>query len=632
MAMMSWMRRSARYFLIVVVLTFVASLAYFGATQDQTAGPTAVATVNGEPISAAAYERAYRATVERYRQLLGDRFNASMLNTLRVQEQVLDGLVVDRLVRQRAAAEGLAVSDEELSAEVLRYPAFRQDGQFSHDQYVRVLRRNNLTPAAYEQDLRGDLLQRKLRGLLTDGVRVSEAEVRQYWETRRARVRVGYLLVAPESFLPGPEPADAEVESYYKANPAEFTRPERRRVLMAVLSSASVPPPAVSDADVEEAYQTRRGEFEQPERRRVSHILVRVASTGGSAAEDGARAKAEAALQRVKGGADFAQVAREVSEDPGSAARGGELGLIARGEIVPQFEQLAFSLAPGAVGGPVRSGFGYHVVKVHEVVPGSKKELKEVAPTLRASLAAEGQLRLLRQRADEAQQALLRAADFAAEAGRLGLTVREIGPLAQADAIEGVGRVAEATEAVFGLPTGGVSAPVKVPGGFAVFRLLDKEDPKLSPLAEVRPQVVRTLRRQKAQEAAKDRARQLAEALRAGGDPRALAKDGVTFGETPAFSRANPLGDSELAQAFGSLALDLPEGGVGGPASGAKGLYVVKVLARERPDPADFEGARAETERQLLEFKRTMAWQAWLATLRRGATIEINRSMLPERS
>ncbi|MBI3457623.1 MAG: peptidyl-prolyl cis-trans isomerase [Candidatus Rokubacteria bacterium] len=623
------MRQTSRYFLAFVVIAFLGSLAYIGATRDQ-GGTAAVATVNGEEILAATYERAYRATVEQYRQLLKDRFSEELLRSLRVQDQVIDRLVTDQLMRQRAAAEGIRVSDEELRGEITRMRAFQSTGGFSREQYLRVLSRVGLTPGVFEEDLRRQLLLRRLQALITDGVRVSEAEVRQSWETRRDRVRVASLLVTPEAFLAAGQVTDAELDAYYKAHPAEFTRPERRRVLAALLPTASVPTPAVTDADVEAAYQERRQEFEQPERRRVAHILIGVPSVGGSAAEEAARAKAEAARERVRGGADFAQVAREVSEDPATAPRGGELGFVARGELLAPFAEVAFSLKPGEVGGPVRTAFGYHVVKVLEAVPGSKKELKEVAASLRATLVAERQIRALREKAEEVHQALLAAPDFAAEARRRGLTAREIGPFGRADAVEGIGRVAEATSAIFALPPDGVSEPVKVPEGYAIFRLLQREEPRLLPPGEVRSQVAQAVRRQKATEAAQAKARQLGEALRAGEDPGALAKrENVSLGEPGPFSRAEPLGDRELAQAM-SVALELPEGGVAGPVTGPRGFYVVKVLAREHPAPAEFEKARREAEQQLLAEKRQHAWQAWLAALRTGATIEINRKILPQ--
>jgi peptidyl-prolyl cis-trans isomerase D len=626
MAMMGWMRRSSKYFLIVVVVTFVASLAYFGATQDRSE-PQVVASVDGDEISVAEYERVHRAMLEQYRQVFKERLTDEMLRSLRLPNQVVERLVTERVVRHAAAREGIVVSDAEVADEI-----YRQAGQrLSRDQYRRMLARMQLTEAVFEEGLRQELLQRKLRALVQDGVKVSEPEVRQHWESRRERVRAAYLVVSPEPFRAGVEVTEAALEAYHKAHTAEFTRPERRRALLAVVPTASVPVPTVSDADVEAAYRERLAEFEQPTRRRVAHLLVRVPPVGGSEAEDGARAKAEAALQRIKGGADFGQVAREVSEDAATASRGGELGLVAPGEVVPAFEKAAFALGAGEVSGPVRTPFGYHVIKVLEVVPGSKKELKEVAGTLRATLQTEGHLRALRDRADEAQQALLGAQDFAAEARRRGLTVREVGPFGRNDPIEGLGRLPDATAAVFALAAGGTSQAIKVPEGYAVFRLLEREEPRLLPLSEVRAAVTQGLQRQKAQEAAAAKAGQLAEALRQGEDPRAVARrEGVGAGETPPFSRAEPLADQELARAVGKAALELPVNGVGGPATGAKGVYVVKVLERERPDPAGFEGARQELTRQLLEQKRTQAWQSWVQGGRARASIEINRQILPD--
>lgn len=629
MAMMSWMRRTSRYFLVVVVLTFIASLAYFGATQDR-GGQEWVVSVNGEEVSAVTYQRAYRATVEQYQRLLRDRFTDEMARSLKLQQQVIDSLVTDRLIQQAAATEGVSVSNEELAAEIQRMGVFHAGDGFSREQYLRVLARAGLTVQQFEQDLRGDLVRRKLQTLLTAGAKLSEAEVRQAWETRRERVRAAYLVVNPEMLGPA-EVTEAEQEAYHKAHPAEFTRPERRRVLTAILPTASVPIPAVTDAEVEAAYKERRREFEQPARVRAAHILVRVPSVGGSEAEDKAREKAEAALKRIKDGADFGQVAREVSEDQATALRGGELGLVAPGELVPEFERVAFALKPGEAGGPVRTPYGYHVVKALEVVPGSKKELREVATVLRANLAAEGQLRALREKAQAAHRTLLGATDFAAEARKQGLTLRELGPFGRTDPVEGIGRVGEAADAIFGLPPDGVSAPVKIPDGYAIFRLLERQEPRLLPLTEIRGDVVRAVRRQKAREAAEARAREVAEALRKGEEPAAVARRaGATAAEAPPFSRLEPLVDRDLAQAIGTVALELPQGAVGGPVAGPKGVYVVKVLGRERPDPAEFDKARPTVERELLEQKRGQAWQSWLGALRARARVEVNKKLLPE--
>jgi peptidyl-prolyl cis-trans isomerase D len=634
MAMMTWMRRVAPYLLAGVLLAFVVSLAYFGSSRGPGGGggggQAAVVTVDGEVVSAVDFDRAYRAAVEQTRQVAGDRWTEELPRVLRLREQVVERLIDERVIALGAAREGIVVSDAELAEQIMRFGVFQEGGRFSRERYVRLLARTEppMTPSEFEAGLRTELVRQRLQALIAEGAKVSETEVRQAWEADRSRVRAAYLLV-PTGSGEALQATDAELDAYYKAHPAEFTQPERRRVLAAVLPSASVPPPAVTDADVEAAYKARRAQFEQPARRRVSHILVKVPTVGGSAAEDQAKARAESALGRIRGGADFAQVAKEVSEDPSTASRGGDLGLIATDELVPEVDKLIQTLKPGELGGPVRSPFGYHVVKVLEVVPGSKKELKEVAPTLRATLAAEGQLRAHRDRAQDAQRALLGAADFAAEARRQGLTVREAGPLRREDPVEGVGRVAEASDAIFALPPDGVSSPVRVPEGLAIFRLLGVEPARLRPLADARPDVLRAVRRQKAVDEARGRAEKLLEAVRRGEDPRTLARQGgATYGEVGPFSRAEPLADQALGRALGPVALALAEGSVGGPVEGPGGFYVVKLLGRERPDPAGFESARAALEARLLRDKQGRLWQAWLAAARAGAKIEVNRQLL----
>ncbi|MCI0548482.1 MAG: peptidyl-prolyl cis-trans isomerase [Candidatus Rokubacteria bacterium] len=633
--MMTWMRRVAPYLLAAVLIAFLVSLAYFGSSGTSGGGggaQAAVVTVDGDVVSAVAFDRAYRAAVEQTRQLAGDRWTEDLPRVLRLRDQVIERLVDERLVARGAAREGIVVSDAELAEQIMRIGAFQEGGRFSRERYVRLLAMAQapMAPSDFEADFRTELVRQRLQALIADGAKVSEGEVRQAWEVDRSRVRAGYLLV-PAGSGEALQAPDAELDAYYKAHPAEFTKPEGRRVLAAILPAASVPPPGVTDADVEAAYKVRRAQFEQPTRAKVSHLLIKVPAVGGSAAEDQAKARAESALGRIRGGADFAQVAKEMSEDPSTASRGGDLGLIAAGELVPEVDKLIQSLKPGELGGPIRSPFGYHVVKVFEVVPGLRKELKEVAPTLRATLAAEGQLKAHRDRAQDAQRALLVAADFAVEARRLGFTVREAGPLRRGDPVEGIGRVTEASDAIFALPPDGVSSPVRVPEGLVIFRLVSIEPARLLPLEEARPDVLRAVRRQKALDAAKGRAEKLLEAVRRGEDPRALTRQGgATYGEIGPFSPAEPLGDRALGQVLAPVALTLAEGGVGGPVEGPGGFYVVKLLGRDRPDPAAFEPARAALEARLLREKRARLWQAWLSAARAGAKIEINRQLLSD--
>jgi parvulin-like peptidyl-prolyl isomerase len=225
------------------------------------------------------------------------------------------------------------------------------------------------------------------------------------------------------------------------------------------------------------------------------------------------------------------------------------------------------------------------------------------------------------------------AADFAAAARQRGLTVREIGPVAKAEPVEGLGRIQEAQDALFALPASGVSEAIKVPEGYAILRLVAVEPaqrPDEVKLVEVREAVLRAVRREKAQAAAEARARTLAETWRKGEDPRALARrEAVAFGEIGPFSRAEPLADRALGQALAPVALGLPPGAVADPVTGPGGLFVVQTVVREPPDPGGFEAARAQVETRLLQDKRSQLVQAWLAGLRGAAKVEVNRKILP---
>jgi peptidyl-prolyl cis-trans isomerase D len=191
--------------------------------------------------------------------------------------------------------------------------------------------------------------------------------------------------------------------------------------------------------------------------------------------------------------------------------------------------------------------------------------------------------------------------------------------------------VAEASEAIFRLAKDGVSPPVKIPGGYAIFKLMAVEEARRPPLAEVREEVAQAVRQDKARQAAEDRVRRAAEAWRQGEDPRAVAKrEGLAYGELGPFSRAEPLADTEHGPTVGPLALGLAAGAVGGPTATPAGAWVVKVLTREPPDPEGFDRTRSELERELLAQKRAQLWQGWLAGLREGATIEVNRTLLPQ--
>ena len=612
-------RRMLQIGLLLVIAAFVLTSVFVGTMRDGPDRADAVASVNGEAIPLERYQRRYQAYLDAYSRVYRDRFSPELAEQLGLPQQAVNDLVQEALVVQRARAEGLDVSDEELNAQIQAVPAFQDNGRFSLRRYQDFLRRRGTSAGAFEGDVRRELTRMKVETTVKGGIKVSEAELEQAFVVRREEARAAWALVDVGALATAAAASDDEVQSYLKDHQSEFKQPDRRRV-----QYVTVPPkdfhPQVAEAEIEKYYTEHAQEFGTPRQVRAAHLLVSVPQTGGSEAEDKARAKVADAIKRVKGGADFGKLASEVSEDPGSKTKGGELGWVKKGEMVPQFEEALFNLKQGELTAePVRSPFGYHAIKALEVKSESRKPLREVAPVIRERLAGEAADKAARARADEVRTPLQSAKDFMAEAKRLNLTPVET-TLAKVERPLMLGGPDPLEEAAFGLTAGGVSAPVKTPAGWVVLKSIESIPAGVPPLAEIRDKVVAAVKRQKAETLGLERAKQLAADGKAADLQVVAKKAGAQTGETKRFSRAKPAerlpGDAQLA------ALQTPAGDVTQPVKSPQGYYVLKVLERAAPSMAELPAARDRLSKEVLAQKQSQAWEAWISGARINAKVE----------
>lgn len=613
-------RRTLQVGLLAVIAAFVASLFIFGTSGlTGSGGRDAVATVNGEAISVERYQRRYQEYAQAYSQMLRDRFSAEMLERLGLPEQVVEDLVQETLIVQRARHEGLEVSDEELGAQIRAIPAFHEGGRFTLRRYDEVLKRAGYTKSGFERDMRRRLTRTKVEGAVRGGVKVTDAEVEQAFVQQHEQIRTVWALVEAAPIAASVAVAEDELGAYLKSHEAEFRQPERRRVQYVAVALKDFTRPA-SDADVEKYYTEHIKEFETPAQARAAHILARVPETGGSEAEDKARSKVADAIRRVRAGEDFGKLARELSEDTGSAKAGGELGWLSKGDTVAPFEEAVFALKKGEISPePVRTPFGFHAIKLEEKREGGRKPLKEVAPQIRERLANEAADRGAKARAEEVRIKLQAATDFAAEARGLGLAPVET-TIARREAMPGMAPADPLEEAAFGLAPGGVSAPVKTPAGWVVLKQIRALPAAVPALDEIKDKVEAAVKREKAEALALERARRIAEDARQEDLLAAARKAGALTGETSRFSRAKPAerlpGDALHA------ALATPAGALTEPVKTQQGYYVLKVLERVPPDTSTLVTERDKLSADLLARKQSQVWQSWLASARAGAKIE----------
>jgi peptidyl-prolyl cis-trans isomerase D len=619
--------RSLKFILVIIILAFIGtSVVYFGtnALSSSTNRPNAVATVNGEEIPVERYRRLQSVLVAQYERATKQRMTAELAERLGLNQQVINDLVTDAVVVQGAEREGVRVSNEELRAQIQGMNEFQVDGRFSRDRYLQALQSVRLEPAVFEQEVRRELVRRKMEALIRDGVKVSDAELREAFRSRNERVRAAWASLDVQPLLAGVTVADSDLEPYVKAHQAQFTRPERRRVQYVLVDAKALAQP-VPDQDVEAYYKEHGAEFEQPRRVHVAHVLVRVPPSGGSDAENQAKAKVEAVIKRAQAGEDFAKLAREVSEDTANAAQGGDLGFVGAGDLVPQFEQAAFALKQGEVSpAPVRTPFGFHAIKVLDVKEGGASPLKDVAAKIKDKLAAERSDNAARTKAQAVRVALVGAQDFAAEAKTLGFESREA-TVGRGEPIPGIERDSGIEETLFSLALGGVSAPMRTRDGYVVVKAMEQFPAGVPALADIKPLVIDAIKRERAEVLATERAKALVASLDKGGDFLAAAKAaGFSTGEIPLFSRAEPPKDpGGLPGNVLVAALRTAAGQISEPVRTGGAVYVVKTLERQAPDPQSFDKQRAELEKQLLEQKRGQVWDSWVQSRKATTKIDI---------
>ncbi len=369
LAFMRRHRSMLNWLLVLVIASFIYFYipTFFGPSQGSLG--EALGTVGGLPITVGEFQKTYLQTRQRYERIYQGQLNPEALKALGLENQVFDGLVAERVVLLEAKRLGLSVTDEEIAHEIATSPSFQQNGHFiGADQIRRYLESTGTTVDEFEQQIRSDLLRRRLEAVVTSAVTVTPAEAEREFRRRSEQIKGEYVLVDTARFRAQVSATDADARTRFDSRKEAYKLPERRLVSYVLIDPEALQAAvAVTDREVQEYYGEHKDEFQQPEEVCASHILVKVKARpedpeGHADAE--AKKIAEGILGELKAGGDFAAIAKARSEDKGSASRGGDLGCFQRGSMVPEFDEAAFGLAPGQTSDLVKTSFGYHVIHV----------------------------------------------------------------------------------------------------------------------------------------------------------------------------------------------------------------------------------------------------------------------------
>jgi len=381
--MLEFIRSHQRLAQILLLIFIVPSFAFVGMESYSRFSDSAdtVAKVAGKPITQQEWDNAQREQIERFRQMMGPRFDQKMLDTPEFKMGVLDNMIAQRVLAAEIAGKNMSVSDQALQQAIMNIPGLKTaDGKFDTERYKAALAAQGMTPAMYEARMRQDMTMQQVGGAIRYSSFVPQQVAGAISDMGAQEREVQELVFKAADYMKDVKVSDDMLKDYYSRNSAMFTIPEQVKADYVILDADAVASKiAVTDADIKSYYDQNAARYAVPEQRRASHILILARKDESDEAKAAAKTKAEQILAQVRENPrGFAQLAKANSQDPGSAANGGDLGLFAKGSMVKPFEDAAFNLKQGEISDLVQTDFGYHIITVTGIKPAKARPLTEV--------------------------------------------------------------------------------------------------------------------------------------------------------------------------------------------------------------------------------------------------------------
>jgi peptidyl-prolyl cis-trans isomerase D len=598
---------------VIVGLLGAGMLLYLipGQGTESVAAADVVATVDNQSITVTDI-RAQLARIERTGSI------PAALEPLYAQ-QVLNELVFQKELDLEAQQLGITVTDQERVDRIRQLiPTAFAGGTFvGNDQYATQVEAASGMGVGEFEDLVGKgLLEEKFRELVTDGMSVSPAEVAQEFRRRNDKIKISYVLIKPDDLQSKIEATDADLAAYFEKNKARYNVPERRIVQYGFLDFEQLRLHAnISQDQIRSYYDQHIDSYKLPERAHVAHILFKSVGKTDAEAEE-IRKKAEDVLKKAKSGANFGDLAKQYSDDT-TKDKGGDLDWIVRGQTVPEFEQAAFSLPVGSISDLVKTQYGFHIVKVIDRQAARTETLDQVFPQILGTLQEEEAQRQAEDLSGQIAGELRRSGRVSIDdlAKKFNLKLGQTPPLDANQPILDLGNSAELTETIFRLRPGDDSAPIRTDKGYVVISVKEDQPAHSATLAEVRDRVLADYRHEKATDMAKSRATELAKRAKSGEDLEKAAKAlGLEAKTSDLFSRTGSVGDLGGAAQLGP-AFSLSVGQTSDAVSLGANWAVYRMLEKQPTNPADLAKQQQDIQQQLLDARRTMAFEAFRTAL-----------------
>ena len=633
-----------KVFLWVIIIAFVTTIFYSWGAGGKIGGANkTVATVNGMAIKVNEFDRAYGNIINFYRNQFRGQFSEEMAAKLNLKENALDALIQNRLVLLEAEKMNLMVSDQELAESIFKRPEFQKDNKFSNSLYNNYLRFSRISARDFEDNQRKTLLREKLEGVIKASTQISETEIQDAYKRENEKIKFKYIGFSKDYFKPAGRPSDEEIQKYFDSYKSQFEVPEQIQVQYVKLTPKMVEETVkIYEEDIKDYYDTNQAKFFIKKQYKASHILIKNDTPLPfgedlsdeekekllNEADEKTRIKADEILKQIKEGADFGEMAKKYSGDPGSGTNGGSLGQFSQGMMVPEFEAALDQLTPGELGGPVKTLFGFHIVRLDEVKEEHLKPLTEVQEEIKKALKKDKARKRIRRIAKKIRKAagvgndLVKAAlEYKAETKTTEFISGKVHNVPE------IGNVPEFFNTAFSLSGEQLSDPVNLPEASYLLKIVARKDPYIPNLNEVLSKVTQAVFEKKNKSATENQFKALGERLKTEKNLEQLAKElKMTMEETPFINQSDSIPGIGNIQSIKDAVFPLKPGET--TTGTSRGIYyLIQMVEREAADQPGPEQLKKIYAR-LKNEKARVIFQEWMENVKENADILIDRTLL----
>ncbi len=624
--MLSLMRKHASSWIIKFLLAAIIVVFIPWGVQQYTSGRSSrVAEVNGSIITLDDYRSTYTNLVEQVRQSFGNNVNDELIQTLGLPKRALDQLIDRALMLQAAEKLSIQVSDDELAQSIGSIGAFQTAGVFDNQRYLNMLSRTQLTPEAFEVQQREAMVINKLQGFISGNIKVSDTEAQQWYKWNNTEVDLDYVLIEPQQ-IKNIKPTAEEIQSHFEANKEKYkTDPELKIRYLYLNPQNYLDKLKILEEDIADYYESNLDKFRTPQTVQARHILMRVDQNATPEQVKDARQRIVDVLKLARDGQDFAELAAEYSEGP-TKSKGGDLGTFRRQDMVKPFSDKAFSMQAGEISEPVRTDFGWHIIKVEKVNPATVQSLDEARTEIEDKLKADRSRNLAYDEAEAVFDATFEGQQFIDIAKERGLKMINTDFFTQKKGPAGTQNARQLAEAAFKLPLNEVSEIQDLGNGYCLIEALEKRPAQIPELKDVEAEVKKDLIKEKKDAEALRQAQSILTELENDTTLTAAAdKLNLKAQTTGLFKRNDSIPgigyESEIAGA--AFKLSDSDAFHKEPIKGQKGVYVIKFKDRKEPSLEGFEKEKSDIKARLLQQKSFKAVETWLNRIKEESEIVI---------